>query len=72
MKKAQIEPKFFRGRSGLASLRGRSGQTVAEYIFILSLCAIVLIIALSAMLQKGFGGAFNTYKNVLMIPYPFK
>ncbi len=49
-----------------------SGQTIAEYILIMGLVAVALVVLMGAAVKKGFREAFNTYKYVLMVPYPYR
>ena len=52
--------------------KDKSGQAITEYVFLLALVAIVSLIALSFMLNKGYGIAFNKYKNLLATPYHYE
>jgi len=52
--------------------KDRSGQAITEYVFLLALVAIVSLITLSFMLNKGYGIAFNKYKNLLSVPYRYE
>lgn len=48
----------------------QDGQGLVEYTLLLGLFAVVVLMIFAVILNKGFGGAFNFYKAIFMIPYP--
>jgi hypothetical protein len=51
-------------------LKSPRAQAMAEYVLLLCLCGMVLTLLTVAM-REGYSTAFNKYKTVIELPYPF-
>ena len=47
----------------------QDGQGLVEYTLLLGLFSVVTLMIFNALLRKGFGGAFNFYAALFMVPY---
>jgi hypothetical protein len=50
--------------------KSRKGQAIVEYVLLVLIFASLLL-ALSKIMMKGYGSAFNKYKQTVEIPYPY-